>query len=695
MPLTAKEKQRRYRERKKQSGEYEQDKEKDRLRKKKARSDFKLKCSKRKWQNYRKIENERIKLCKLKTKAKMAQNQNNESINNGESSRKISYKSPQALGKAVKRVERSLPKSPRKQKSVVTAIAKSVGLVVCDDSSQPKRSSKKITVECEMAVNDYFLRDDISWQAPGKKDRVIIRDKSEDGSKSKTYLQKRYLRMSMKEIHQCFLNDYPDFSIGLTAFSQLKPKQIDFFGNLPHLVCMCRYHENMRLILEALKPYVGLPTSFKEFIDLVTCDSSKKSCMNRECDICKVAIDAFDPRNVVPALQNTVIKVHQWKNVEGATKKVEIQGINLNNLFELLKEQLKPFLIHTYIKRVQSKHFESLKSEVNMKKVVLQVDFSENFTFKYQNEIQSAHWANSQCTLFTGYAWVNDKEGKSYVLVSNCLDHGKTSVYTYMNILLKDLKISYPEIEEVQVFSDGASSQFKQKYLFSNLILLEKSCLVKLTWNYFATSHGKGTVDGIGGAVKGSVWRRMIANDIIINTAEEFVPIAKQCNPKIHIQFVSMSEINKNIILEERWHYVKAVPNTQRIHYVKPINENKILVSDESSGLDRNERVENIVEHHSDEGENNSDTTLRVGSFVKVRIASKLREQLFIAQITSLNYGDVGYEVRYLKKTENTKVFIDDEPKHYYIDYSDIIEPLEVPTIDNRGRYHFKNPIVV
>ena len=59
---------------------------------------------------------------------------------------------------------------------------------------------------------------------------------------------------------------------------------------------------------------------------------------------------------------------------------------------------------------------------------------------------------------------------------------------------------------KISVFSDGASSQFKQWFLFSNLHLWEAEFGVKLTWNLSATSHGKGVVDGIGGTVKRTVW---------------------------------------------------------------------------------------------------------------------------------------------------------------------------------------------
>ena len=46
---------------------------------------------------------------------------------------------------------------------------------------------------------------------------------------------------------------------------------------------------------------------------------------------------------------------------------------------------------------------ESVKDDTT--KVVIQVDFAENFTTKTQIEIQSAYWAYNQVTLFTACAW--------------------------------------------------------------------------------------------------------------------------------------------------------------------------------------------------------------------------------------------------------------------------------------------------
>ena len=78
----------------------------------------------------------------------------------------------------------------------------------------------------------------------------------------------------------------------------------------------------------------------------------------------------------------------------------------------MLKSQLRGFLIHTYVKRLQQQHFESLRDNVDGKEILIQLDFLENFSFTEQNAVQSAHWTNKQCTLFTVHLWVEKNKVK-------------------------------------------------------------------------------------------------------------------------------------------------------------------------------------------------------------------------------------------------------------------------------------------
>jgi hypothetical protein len=52
----------------------------------------------------------------------------------------------------------------------------------------------------------------------------------------------------------------------------------------------------------------------------------------------------------------------------------------------------------------------------------------------------------------------------------------------------------------------GPSSQFKNRFLVAAISSLQEKHKINIIWNYFATSHGKGPVDGIGGSVKRQVW---------------------------------------------------------------------------------------------------------------------------------------------------------------------------------------------
>ena len=96
---------------------------------------------------------------------------------------------------------------------------------------------------------------------------------------------------------------------------------------------------------------------------------------------------------------------------------------------------------------------------------------------------------------------------------------------TYPNIF-NHLKSKCPNMNVLNIFSDGARSQFKQEYLFSNLHLWEEEHDLKMNWNFFATSHGKGVVDGIGGTVKRAAWRHIRSNQAHVTNVKEYADVA-------------------------------------------------------------------------------------------------------------------------------------------------------------------------
>ena len=134
------------------------------------------------------------------------------------------------------------------------------------------------------------------------------------------------------------------------------------------------------------------------------------------------------------------------------------------------------------MKHKQAASFKKLTESCDRENIVNQVDYSENTTIAAKREIQSAHWCHSPATLFTVHAWLSGVDGGSIVIISDDLNHTKQSVYVCMQTVFAHLKSKCPQIKHVNVFSDGPTSQFKQRYLFfSTLYSWEREHDIKLT----------------------------------------------------------------------------------------------------------------------------------------------------------------------------------------------------------------------
>ena len=108
-----------------------------------------------------------------------------------------------------------------------------------------------------------------------------------------------------------------------------------------------------------------------------------------------------------------------------------------------------------------------------------------------RKQIQSAHWSRKQLSLFTAHVWANSTT-YPLVIVSNDVAHNKYTVAACLERILTRIQILIPTLEEVIIFSDGSASQFKQRFLFKNLSFLANKFKINLSWNFFASNHGKG-----------------------------------------------------------------------------------------------------------------------------------------------------------------------------------------------------------
>ena len=181
-------------------------------------------------------------------------------------------------------------KSTQKQECVVSKLAKFMGLNVSTigSPSTPCHRSTLSTDTKKCAVEFYNNSSNISWQATGRKDRVIIRETVE-GERLKTTEQVQYtcMLMSLREVYNKYKEEYPFLKV------EWYPAHAKLFDEISHQVCICNNHENVRLLLVALMEHTTLNTDFAVFTEQVTCDLSAKVCMSGKCSKCTNAIDEY------------------------------------------------------------------------------------------------------------------------------------------------------------------------------------------------------------------------------------------------------------------------------------------------------------------------------------------------------------------------------------------------------------------
>ena len=217
-------------------------KSKDRERKRAERSKSQVKSA-GEIARQKKLNRERVRKCRIlkKEKARTV-------VDPKEQEEANIYSTPQALGKAVGKVKPHLPKSPRKGKAVIVKLASSNGIEL------PRKKKKQfnngnlhLSPEVTKKVQSFYLLDSISRQSPGKKDFVVS---WQNGKKE--HLQKRHLLFSLKEVHALFIKENPAVKIGLSKFSSLRPVNVLLSSDMPRNVCLCQYHENIKLICDCL-----------------------------------------------------------------------------------------------------------------------------------------------------------------------------------------------------------------------------------------------------------------------------------------------------------------------------------------------------------------------------------------------------------------------------------------------------------
>ena len=93
-----------------------------------------------------------------------------------------------------------------------------------------------------------------------------------------------------------------------------------------------------------------------------------------------------------------------------------------------------------------------------------------SYSCEYQDEVQSALWSRESVILFTA-AMTYKSKCHTYLIVSDSRDKGKDTVVVFVDFLYENC---VHKCEEYIIWSDGPTSEFKNKFMVKFLQILSQ-----------------------------------------------------------------------------------------------------------------------------------------------------------------------------------------------------------------------------
>ena len=435
-----------------------------------------------------------------------------------------------------------------------------------------RKECQQISEQTVAMVRDFYELEENSRILPGKKDCVSVRL---DGRKVQK--QTRLVLCNLKEIYLHFKNTYPDVKIGLSTFCSLRPKWCKLAGSAgTHSVCVCIYHQNIKLMLEG----ANMNVDYKDLLALLACDIENYDCMLGNCEGCGSAEMLKTMLEEEFSEVEEEISFKLWTSTDRSNLIEVVQSAD--EFIESLLEKLIQLKKHHYIAKVQASYLREKKENLTESECIVLADFAENYSFVVQDESQGFHWTKSQSTVHPFVVYFKDGDkvmSKSLCVISDYLKHDTVAVHVFQKHLLAKIKEVVPQVKKVVYFSDGASSQYKNRKNFANLCHHKKDFGLDAEWHFFATAHGKNACDGVGATTKRETARASLQRPYKeqIMTIQQFFEFCDEHIQGIKYILVKEEEIEQGEkILRKRFDNCCAICDTRERHHLVPIDENTV-----------------------------------------------------------------------------------------------------------------------
>ena len=203
----------------------------------------------------------------------------------------------------------------------------------------------------------------------------------------------------MKEFNTCCCRDHVQTCELKDGFNAMRRGSVHKNYQCP---CqLCRPEPGVQQCMAAHATFTGVTA----LCETVLCPKDKAEeyhnlgCIQGSCELCRVSTLRICPQELSMSSDALVSwrrfeKVFVGRGDDGGDRhalRLEYKMTPPTDLITALKTCLEKFLIHNFEAKWQDHQFKTCMDNLSRDAIVSVVDFAENYSFKWQNEVQSQH----------------------------------------------------------------------------------------------------------------------------------------------------------------------------------------------------------------------------------------------------------------------------------------------------------------
>jgi len=455
-----------------------------------------------------------------------------------------------SLGKLINLNEKSIGKAISRRQSILKADA-ATWLHI-------KRKVRKdaLSEEDTKTIFNYWTNT-ASRPTGDKKDTV----KQRTGKQEYIHHAKHVLEKTQTEAFLEFKQLNPHINVKQRKFESLKPFFVKQAKERDRKSCLCRKHVEAQIVFKAcMKFRTGLANraasndtdilrSVTEAAELTLCPKQdddayhKIECLERRCSECGVDKLKLLPEELSDegsVRWSRYVYVPTGKFLANGQEKKKITLVQKetppSELFLYFQELLEAYPLHSFMARWQREQLDNLVDNLPLGHVVCIHDYSEGYSCRQQDEIQSEYFDVAKASLHVTILYrhaIQAVDGEDSTeeepliikehlfVISDDQTQDQHSVHKVQMIIKSYLNddIGY-NVVKLHEFTDGCAAQYKSRHCIGDISCSLADFGFHVQRNFFETSHAKGEQDAAGSHVKQKVSQAVLRRTATINSAQ-------------------------------------------------------------------------------------------------------------------------------------------------------------------------------